>query len=148
MSAYFECLLLIPSYDLEPFWNGESELNPKSNFQCLKRAFPLKIQCSWMSLCGGKLLSVTLRHNDRAARHYLIWANTQLLISLQQWPCTIWCPYMEIICPAPGNEVTFERANILWEDEFFTKSQECHRSGVHNGRAAAFGALLVVVDTF
>ena len=47
---------------------------------------------------------------------------------------------MEIICRALGNEVTFERANILWEDEFFTKSQECHRSGAHNGRAAAFGA--------
>ena len=45
---------------------------------------------------------------------------------------------MEIICHAPGNEVTVERANILWEDEFFTKSQECHRSGVDNSRAAAF----------
>ena len=97
-----------------------------------------------MFMNGSVEESFYLWHSDitTAARHYLIWAYTQLscLLISPQWPCTIWCPYMEIICRALGNEVTFERANILWEDEFFTKSQECHRSGAHNGRAAAFGA--------
>ena len=95
-----------------------------------------------MFMNGSVEESFYLWHSDitTAARHYLIWAYLlpPFLSLSTHWPCTIWCPYMEIICPAfSGNEVTFERANILWE--FFTKIQECHRSGAHNGRAAAFG---------
>ena len=102
----------------------------------------LSFHCSWMDFVEE---SFYLWHSDitSAARHYLIWAYTQLscLLISPQWPCTIWCSAHIWRSSAPGNEVTFERANILWElDEFFTKIQECHRSGAHNGRAAAFGA--------
>ena len=85
---------------------------------------------------------MTLRHNDRGKTlpYMGIHQTLCLLISLNSglalYDAHIWRSYARAL----GNEVTFERANILWEDEFFTKSQECHRSGAHNGRAAAFGA--------
>ena len=61
----------------------------------------LSFQCSWMDFVEE---SFYLWHSDitTAARHYLIWAYTQLscLLISSQWPCTTWCPYMEIICRA------------------------------------------------
>ena len=148
MSAHFEHLLLIPPYGLnfKRFWNGESEFKSEVQLSSRKSLKTSVFTENPMFMNESVEESFYLWHSDitTAARHYLIWAYTQLsclLISLHSglalydahiWRSSAW--------RALGNEVTFERANILWEDEFFTKSQECHRSGAHNGRAAAFGA--------
>ena len=67
--------------------------------------------------CWGELLSVTLRHNERGKTlPYMGIPASPTFLSL----CSMALHYMMPIYgdhpPPVGNEVTFERANILWEN--------------------------------
>ena len=75
--------------------------------------------CSWMDFVEE---SFYLWHSDitSAARHYLIWAYPPLRLSYLSavWPCTIWCPYMEITCHP------WAMRSLLKEQTFFERMGE------------------------
>ena len=79
----------------------------------------LSFQCSWMDFVEE---SFYLWHSDitSAARHYLIWAYPPLRLSYLSavWPCTIWCPYMEII------RHPWAMRSLLKEQTFFERMGE------------------------
>ena len=136
-------------------------------------------------ICGGALLSVTLRHNERSKTFPYMGIASPAFLSPSaavalHYMMPIYGDFESI--EAADNEVTFQRTNIymcgahmgrwiygnhisliypwalgqamrslLKEQTFFgrkKKSQECHRSGAHNGRAAAFWSGDSRVDTF
>ena len=91
-----------------------------------------------MSLCAGKPLSVTLRHNEQGGKTLPYMGKlTQLciLISLHSGLA------LYDALPIYGDHLPRAMRSLLKEQTFFgrkKKSQECHRSGVDNSRAAAF----------
>ena len=71
--------------------------------------------------CGGELLSVTLRHNERGKTLPYMGKHPTLLLPSYlstQWPCTIWCPYMEII------RHPWAMRSLLKEQTFFERMGE------------------------
>ena len=100
------------------YWNRIHSL-----FQLLlwekKMLWNLSFQCSWMDFVEE---SFYLWHSDitSAARHYLIWASPPLRLSYLSaaWPCTIWCPYMEII------RHPWAMRSLLKEQTFFERMGE------------------------
>ena len=69
--------------------------------------------------CGGELLSVTLRHNERGKTlPYMGIPALRLSYLSAVWPCTIWCPYMEII------RHRWAMRSLLKEQTFFERMGE------------------------
>ena len=99
--------------------------------------------------CGGELLSVTLRHNERGKTlPYMGIPPTSLLISLHALALHYMMPIYGDHPPPVGNEVTFERANILSENGRVSREE---KRGAKNaiGPVPQWGAAaLVAVDTF
>ena len=80
----------------------------------------LSFQCSWMDFVEE---SFYLWHSDitSAARHYLIWAyppSSPTSYLSAAWPCTIWCPYMEI------TRHPWAMRSLLKEQTFFERMGE------------------------
>ena len=79
-----------------------------------ENAVELEFSMFMNGFCGGELLSVTLRHNERGKTlPYMGIPAPPTFLSL----CSMALHYMMPIYgdhpPPVGNEVTFERANIL-----------------------------------
>ena len=154
MSAHFELLLLMPLYglDLEHFWNGESEF--KSEVQLSSRKSLKKTRFHWKSnvhewVCGGKLLSVTLRHNDRGKTlpYMGIHQTLCLLISLNSglalYDAHIWRSYA----------VPWAMRSLLKEQTFFGRMSFSRRAKNAIGLEPTMGGQLLSglgtpVDTF
>ena len=142
-------------------WSFGGYSCPLAIFNSFVTFFLRKFFWRWKSnvhewICGGALLSVTLRHNERSktfpymgiaspaflspsaavALHYMmpIYGDFESIeaadneVTFQRTNIYVWSSYGEMniwksyiahisLGTWAGNEVTFERANILWEEE-------------------------------